>query len=267
MLIVGERLNTTRRAAADMVARRDAEAVRKEAIRQAEAGAGYIDVNTGTFLAGEGDALRWLVTTVQEAVDVPCCIDSPNPDAIRAALRVHKGRALVNSITGETGRFEALLPLVRGGECSVVALCLDDAGLPASAQDGASKGSRLIDNLLAGGVRIEDIHVDPLVRPIGADPGAALAALGTIRVLKEKYQGSPGLHFICGLSNVSYGLPRRSLLNRTFLVAAMAAGLDGAILDPLDGDLMAMVHAAEAVLGQDPNCRRYLKAHRAGRLG
>ncbi len=264
MLIVGERLNTSRPAAREMVARRDAAAVRQEAARQAEAGAAYIDVNAGTFLAEEPEVLRWMVTTVQEAVALPLCLDSPNPSALAGALRVHRGKALLNSITGEKARWDAVLPLVRDTGSAVVALALDDAGMPRSAAEAVAKGSRVVEKLLAAGVPAGDIFVDPLVRPVSADGGAAVAALDALRELRGKY---PGVHAICGLSNVSFGLPRRSLVNQAFLAAAVAAGLDAAILDPLDGSLMALLLAAEAVLGLDPHCRRYLRAYRAGRLG
>ncbi|MCL6450893.1 MAG: dihydropteroate synthase [Acetobacteraceae bacterium] len=264
MLIVGERLNTSRKAVAAWVTSRDAAAVSAEARRQVEAGADCIDVNAGTALGQEPEALRWLVTVVQGAVEAPLCLDSANPAAIREALSAHRGKALINSITGERARFEGLLPLVKEHGCGVVALCMDEAGLPASAQDAVAKGSRLVERLLSEGVPPSDIYVDPLVRPISVDPVAGPSVLEAIRALKQRF---PGVRTICGLTNVSFGLPLRRLLNRAFLVAAMAAGLDAAILDPLDARLMALMRAAEAVLGLDRHCARYLKAYRAGRLG
>lgn len=247
-----------------MVARRDAAAVQGEALRQVEAGAVYVDVNAGTFVGGEPETLRWLAETVQQAASVPLCIDSPNPAALRAALEVHQGKALVNSITGEKTRFGQVLPLVREHGAAVVALCLDDAGMPGSAEEAVAKGSRLVEGLLAAGLGPDDVYVDPLVRPVSAEPSAGTAALEAIRRLREGY---PGVHFICGLSNVSFGLPRRSLLNQAFLAAAMASGLDAVICDPLDGPLMSLLTAAEAVLGRDPQCGRYLRAYRQGKLG
>lgn len=281
MLIVGERLNTSRAAAAAMVGARDAEAVRREAARQVEAGATYIDANAGTFAADEPEVLRWLVTTVLEAVPAPLCLDSPSPAALRGALEAYRTGAaaagasaaglpaeprpkpLVNSITGEKARFSAILPLVREFGAAVVALCLDDTGMPSTADEVVSKGSRLVEDLLGAGVAPGDIYLDPLARSVGADFGAGAAAVEAIRRLRSTY---PEVHAICGLSNVSFGLPRRSLLNRAFLVAAMAAGLDAVICDPLDGPLMATLVAAEAVLGRDRHCSRYLKAYRQGRL-
>jgi len=263
VLVVGERINTSRKGVAEMVARRDGEAIAREARRQVEAGANFVDVNAGTFVSEEPELLRWLVTVVQHAVQVPLCVDSPNPIAIRAALEVHRGKALVNSITGERTRFQQLLPVVKQFGCGVVALCMDDAGMPASGEEAVAKGSRLVEDLLSAGIPAEDIYLDPLVRPVSTDSRAGLAVLDAIRALRQQY---PGVHAICGLSNVSFGLPERRLLNRAFLVAAMAAGLDAVILDPLDDKLMALLRAAEAVLGRDPYCSRYLRAYREGKL-
>ncbi|MDI6895574.1 MAG: methyltetrahydrofolate cobalamin methyltransferase [Bacillota bacterium] len=263
MLIVGERINTSRKGVAALVCLRDGEAVVREAVQQREAGADFIDVNAGTLLAEEPEALRWLVTTIQAAVAVPLCVDSPNPAAMAAALEVHQGKALLNSITGERERFRATLPLVKRYGCGVVALCLDDSGMPSSAEEAVQKGSRLVEDLLEAGVPAEDIYVDPLVRPVSTDSRAGVAVVEAIRILREKY---PGVHTICGLSNVSFGLPQRRLLNQAFLVATMTAGLDAVILDPLDTRLMALLRAAEAVLGRDEYCARYLRAYREGRL-
>ncbi|MDI6893533.1 MAG: methyltetrahydrofolate cobalamin methyltransferase [Bacillota bacterium] len=263
MIIVGERINTSRKPVAALVARRDAGAVVREAARQHEAGANFIDVNAGTLLGEEPEALRWLVTTIQGAVPVPLCLDSPDPGVMAVALEVHQGKALLNSITAERERFRAVLPLVKRFGCGVVALCLDEAGMPSSAEEAVEKGSRLVEDLLEAGVPAGDIYVDPLVRPVSTDSCAGVAVVEAISILRRKY---PGIHTICGLSNVSFALPERRLLNRAFLVAAMTAGLDSVILDPLDGRLMGLLRAAEAVLGRDEYCSCYLRAYREGRL-
>jgi len=261
MLIVGERLNTSSDTVASIVAARDAGALVRVAARQREAGAAYIDVNAGTFAAGEGEALAWMVETIQTALDVPLCLDTSNPAAMAAALRVHRGKALCNSVTLEESRLAPVLELVLESGAAVVALCLDDGGLPVGAGEAVAKGLCLVERLLGGGVPPEDIYVDPLVRPIGADPGAGVAALETIRRLQVE---QPGLKTICGLSNISFGLPRRAVVNRAFLVAAMEAGLDAAILDPLDRDLMSLLAATQAVLGRDRYGLAYVRAWRRG---
>lgn len=263
MQIVGERINTSRRGIDALVSRRDVEAVVREAVQQREAGADFIDVNVGTLLSEEPEALRWVVTTVQTAVGVLLCVDSANPEAMAAALEVHRGKALLNSITAERERFRSVLPLVKRYGCGVVALCLDDSGMPSSVEEAIQKGSGLVERLLEAGVPADDIYVDPLVRPVSTDSRAGVAVVEAIGILREKY---PGVHTICGLSNVSFGLPQRRLLNQAFLVATMTAGLDAVILDPLDARLMALLRAAEAVLGRNEYCARYLRAYREGRL-
>lgn len=264
LFIVGERINTSRKPIDKAVRARDVAYLQREAVEQVKAGAQMVDVNAGTFLEEEPEVLTWLVRTVQEAVDAPLCIDSPNPAAIRAALQEHRGQALINSITGEKARFDELLPIVKDHGCSVVALCLDDAGMPSTAQQAVDKGSRLVDALLEAGIPDASILVDPLVRPVSTDPAAGVAVLQTIRAIEEKY---PGVGTICGLSNVSFGLPLRRLLNQTFLIACLAAGLDAAIMDPLDDRLMALLRAAEALLGRDEYCTGYIRAYREGKLG
>lgn len=261
MLVVGERLNTTREGPAAIVRRRDHEALIREAARQREAGAHYVDVNAGTIADGEIEALTWMTSTIQTALDIPLCIDSSDPAAIAGALQVHRGKALVNSITLEKLRFQPVLDLVREHGAGVVALCLDDNGLPRGAEEAVTKGRGLVERLLEAGLPASDIYLDPLVRPIGADPAAGTAVLKAIREFMTAY---PGLHTICGLSNISFGLSRRAFVNRAFLVSAMTAGLDAAILDPLDHDLMALLSATEAVLGRDRYGLRYVQACRRG---
>lgn len=263
MLIVGERINASRKAMGTAIAQRDAEAVTRQALLQSKAGADFVDVNAGTFVTEEPEVLQWLVTTIQSSHEIPLCIDSPNPVALEAALRVHRGKALVNSITGEASRFQRVLPLVTEHRCGVVALCIDDAGMPKNAGEAVAKGQRLVEDLLSAGVKPGDIYVDPLVRPVSIDYQAAGSVLDSIRALAGRY---PGVHTICGLSNVSYGLPERRLINQAFLVACIVSGMDSAILDPLDQRLMALLRAAELLAGRDKFCGQYLKAYREGNL-
>ncbi len=263
MFIVGERINTSRKAIGPAVESRDAEFIQKVAREQVEAGADFVDVNAGTLVDGEPDALAWLVETAQKAVDVPLCLDSPNPAALERALSVHRGKALINSITAEKERFAAVAPLVKKHGCSVVGLCMDDTGLPDSAATRVEIAGRLIADLGAMGIPEGDIYIDPLVRPVSTESNAALTVLETIASVRNRHRE---VHFICGLSNVSFGLPVRKLLNQAFLVLCMGAGLDGAILDPLDAGLMSLLRASEALLGRDDYCLRYIEAFRAGRL-
>ncbi|MHB0913239.1 MAG: methyltetrahydrofolate cobalamin methyltransferase [Armatimonadota bacterium] len=263
MLIVGERINTSRKAIAPAVEGRDTEFIIDTAKKQYEAGARYIDANAGTLLEGEPDAVEWLVTTIQGAVDVPICIDSPNPTAIESALKVHKGQALINSITDEQGRFGKIAPLVKEYNTKVIALSMGDGGIPPNAEGRITVARSLIDKLTGMGMKLDDIYVDPLVYPVATGPQYGVAVLETIRTVKREY---PGVHAICGLSNVSHGLPVRKLLNQAFLVMCMEAGLDAAIIDPLDQRLMALLLASEAILGIDDSCAEYLIAAREGKF-
>ena len=255
MIIVGELINTSRKSVAEAVARRDAEAILALAQSQVEAGATYIDVNCGTFLDEEAELLPWLVQTVQGAVEMPLCLDSPNPEALAKAIAVHKGSPLINSISGEKERFAQVLPLVQDSEASVIALCMDDEGIGGDSASRLLAGQQLGQRLLDAGIPQERIFFDPLIRPVATESDAGQVALETIWDLRQAF---PNSHIICGLSNISFGLPNRRLLNRTFLSLAAARGLDSAILDPTDPQMRFTLAALTALLGQDDFCMNYL---------
>ncbi len=263
MIIVGERINGTRARVREAVIARDAEYVSEEAMKQAEAGADYIDVNAGTNPEREVEDLVWLVQTVQSVVDRPVCVDSPNVEALQAGLEVSQGRALVNSASAESNRMESVLGLVARHGARVVALTLDDAGLPATAEQRITIAQRLVQKAEELGLKRDDIFIDPLARAVALENEQGAAFLDAVTGIKKLLAG---VHVICGLSNISFQMPSRRLLNRTFLAMAMARGLDAAIMDPLDGGLMAAVCAGAALLGQDEMCIGYIQAHRAGRL-
>jgi len=263
MIVVGERINGTGARVREAVVGRKSGFVVQQARLQAEAGANYIDVNAGTEPDREPEDMAWLVQTVQQAVGAPVCIDSSNPAALEAGLQVHRGRALLNSASAESARRDPVLALARKYDARVIALTLDDAGLPSTADQRLELALRMAEAARAAGIADDDLFIDPLVRPIGVETeqGAAfLDAVGAIR------KALPSAHVICGLSNISYRMPGRRLLNRVFLAMAMARGLDAAILDPLDEGLMAVACAGETLLGRDEMCMHYIKAHRAGKL-
>lgn len=264
MIIIGEKINSTLKAVRSAIESCDAAFIQELAKRQYEAGAAYIDLNAGMFLDGEAEKLEWLVSTVQETIDAPLSIDSPNPAAVARALKsVKSGKPIVNSITDEKERFNAVLPLVLEYHTSIVALCMDDTGMPETVEDRVVIADRLIGRLTAKGVSIGDIYIDPLVRPIGTGSHYGTIALETIRKVRAEF---PEVHITCGLSNISFGIPARKVMNQAFLVAAMTAGMDGAILDPLDKKLMTLVYAAEALIGTDEFCMNYLMKFREGLL-
>lgn len=262
MLIVGELINTSRKAIGAAVEAKDAEYIKKTAVEQVEAGADYIDVNCGTMIDNEVETMEWLVNTVQEAVQAPLCIDSPDPKAIEAGLALCKnGQAMVNSITDENERYQSILPLVLKHKAKIVSLCMDDSGMPVTGEDRVSVAKSLYKKLTEAGVPQENIYFDPLIQPISSNDQAGKDALQAIRLIKEQ---CPGSHMICGLSNVSFGLPNRKILNRLFVVQTMTMGMDGYILNPTDKEMMGVVFASKALLGHDDYCMEYLGAHRKG---
>ncbi|MBS4025665.1 MAG: methyltetrahydrofolate cobalamin methyltransferase [Clostridia bacterium] len=259
MIIIGELINTSRKDIAFAVKNRDRAFIQDIAQKQVEAGANYVDVNAGTRVNDEPESLSWLVETVQQAVDAPLCIDSPNPQAIEAALESHKGQAIINSITAEKERYEEILPLVLKYNARVIALCMDDTGMPETAKQRLAIVEILYKGLTESGLKAEDIFFDPLVKPISVNVNFGNEVLNTVRQIHQYY---PGVHTTCGLSNVSYGLPNRKLLNQTFLVACMANGMNSVILDPLDQTIMSLITASKAVFGRDQYCRGYLAVQR-----
>jgi 5-methyltetrahydrofolate--homocysteine methyltransferase len=263
MLIVAERINSSRKAISEAIKARDADFISKEAGSQAEAGANYIDVNAGSFVGQEAEYLCWLVDTVQGATDLPLCLDSPDPAAVAAALKRVKKPCLINSITMEKKRLDGLLPLIKEYGTRIVVLCQSDKGMANTVEGKLDIARQMVEILTKEGIAPDDIFIDPLIYPVATDTQSAVAALGAIREITRKI---PEVHTICGLTNVSYGLPVRKLVNRTFLVAAMAQGLDSAIIDPTDRELMAGLVAAEAVLDRDKFCAGYITAYRQGKL-
>ena len=261
MIIIGELINASRKAIKAAIEAKDAAAIQKVANDQAAAGADYIDVNAGVFVGQEPDYLHWLVETVQAAVDKPCAIDSPDPAAIEAALAVHKGTPLINSISLEKDRYEKLMPILAGSELKVIALCMSDAGMPRTVEDRLKIADELVGGLVENNVKLENILVDPLVQPVSVDNTFGTAFLESIARIVTAF---PGIHTACGLSNISFGLPARKFMNQTFMTMAIARGLDGAIVNPLDQKMMANIIAAEALAGRDNFCMNYLKAFRAG---
>lgn len=260
MLVVGELINASRKVMGAAIEARDTVFIKKTACDQHQAGADYIDVNAGIFVKQEVEYLTWLVTTVQDTVDASCCIDSPDPKAIEAALSVHKGVAMINFISLEQARFDAMLPLVAGTDLKVVALCMSDKGMPETTDDRVKIAEKLINGLARNNVPIENIYVDPLVQPISTKDDFGDEFLNAVDVIMTEFKG---VHTICGLSNISYGLPTRKFMNQIFAVMAVARGLDSLIVNPLDKRMMANLTAAETLAGRDQFCGNYLQAYRS----
>jgi len=255
MIIVGERLNSSRKIVFDTFKNKDEKFFLDQGKQQEQAGANYIDLNAAALLDMEVEALRWIIPLLQRALSIPLSLDTPNPQAMEEGLKLHKGRALLNSLTGETKKTRCLLPLIRDFKPQVIVLCLDDRGLAKSSEHAVKIADRMANLLTREGIGLEDIFIDPLVKPLGVDPKAASLFLESLEVIKKNL---PGVKTIAGLSNISFGLPQRKLLNRTFLILALGRGLDAAICDPLDRELQASLAASRALLGKDPSLKNYL---------
>ncbi len=263
MLIVGERINTSRKKIDDAVERRDAAFIQADVRAQVDAGAQIIDVNAGSRVGSELDDLNWLIDVIQEEVTARLSLDSSDPQCLLQTIGRVNDTPMVNSTTAEKGRFEKMAPVIQERECDVVALCMDDRGMPKSVDQVLENAERLIKDLEALGVKRERIYLDPLIQAISTDTEACVMALGIIdRILSE----FDGVNTICGLSNISFGLPKRHLINRTFLTLAMRAGLSAALVDPLDKRLMSTLKTTALLLGKDEYCLNYISAFREGRL-
>ena len=263
MHVVGELINASRKAVGEAISKRDAGFIQKLAMDQAEAGANYIDVNAGLFVGKESEYMKWLVQTVQEVTALPCALDSPDPKVIESGLDVHYGIPMINSISLEKDRFDNLMPLVKNSDLTVVALCMSDDGMPETMDDRMRVADTLVNALVRNGVETDRIFVDPLVQPLSVKNSFGMEFLNTVGKIHSTFKG---IHTICGLSNISYGLPNRKCLNQTFMIMAISQGLDGAIMNPLDKKMMANIIIAEALAGRDLYCANYLKSHRKGVL-
>lgn len=262
MLIIAERINSTRKSIAEAILKRDEAFIRKEALNQAAADADYIDINAGA-VRDEAECLQWLAEVVQDATDKPLCLDSANPDTLKRVIPFAKNPPMINSITLKPSRIGPVLPLIVEYKAKVIALCESENAIATTKKDKSAMAARLVEKITNQGVPLDDIYIDPLIFPIATNTLAAAASLDAIEFIMKEF---PGVHTICGLTNISHGLPNRRLVNRSFLTAALTRGLDSAILDPTDKDLYSAMKATLMVLGQDEYCMEYISAYRRERL-
>jgi Methionine synthase I, cobalamin-binding domain len=264
MLIIGERINSTRAHIQEAMKARNSSFIVKEARKQIDSGASFIDVNCAMSLGDEVQDIDWVISVIQsEITDVSICIDSPNYLAIQRALEAYraKGRLFINSITGEQARIDLIVPLAVKYNTSLIALTMGDGGMPNSAEERFAIAKNILAKVSEKGFKAEDLYFDPLIRPISTEPEQAKEFLRSIPMIK-----SLGAKTICGLSNISYGLPDRKIINSTFVAMAIQSGLDAAILDPTEKQVISSIAAARALMCQDEYCAGYIKAFREGRL-
>lgn len=261
MLIVAERINASRKKINSAIEEKDAKFIQAEAINQVKAGADLVDINCGTNVKNESSNMEWLVKNVQKVIDKPLVIDSANPEVIEAGLKTHQGHAMVNSITAEENKYKTILPLVKKYNSTLIALPITEKGMPSTAKERLEIIKQLVEILKSYEISPDVVYFDPLVRAISTEPDQAVEFLETIKAGRT----SLGIKTICGLSNISFGLPNRKLINATFLTMTLLVGLDAAIIDPTDSQMMATLKASEALLGKDEFCMKYITFCREGK--
>ncbi len=265
MIIFGEKINTINKKVARALKEKDAGFLQRLALRQAEAGVDVLGVNVGMDLELEPGMMRWAMEVVQEVTDKPIAIDSPYPETIRAGLEACRNpqAAVANSITHERHRVEGVLPLVKEYGCSLVALPIDENGIPPAAQGRLEVAKRLMDIIASYDIQPDRVYLDCITEPVSVSPDRALIALDTVRAMKGAF---PEARIITSITGISFGLPRRRVLHWAYLPLLVREGIDALILDPLDRRLMAALRAVEVLMNEDENCARFIEAYRRGAL-
>jgi 5-methyltetrahydrofolate--homocysteine methyltransferase len=261
-VIIGERINPTgrKKLAAEMAAG-NFESVKSDAIAQVEAGAHMLDVNAGIPMADEPAILAEAVRLVQELVDVPLAIDSSIVAALKTGLAAYQGKALVNSVTGEEERLEAVLPLVAEHKAAVIGITNNESGISNDPDVRFTVAKKIVERAESYGIPPEDVLIDPLAMPVGAVNTAGLSLFTITRRVREEL----GCNTVCGASNISFGLPDREALNTTFLAMAIAAGMTSAITNPLVESVRKTILASNVFMGNDENCMAWLKYQRSSK--
>jgi 5-methyltetrahydrofolate--homocysteine methyltransferase len=258
-VIIGERINPTGRKmlAAEMAAG-DFSRVIADAKAQVEAGAHVLDVNSGVPLTDEAEIMAEAIRLVQATVAVPVCIDSSVVKALAAGLKAATGKPLVNSVTGEDERLEAVLPLVAERGAAVIGISNDETGISYDPRERLQVAKKIVERAERYGIAREDVLIDPLAMPVGAVQGAGNHLFQMVRMVREEL----GCNTICGASNISFGLPNRKALNATFVAMAIAAGMPCAITNPLELEIMTAIRAADVMMGTDENCAAWIVSQR-----
>lgn len=265
MIIIGEKINATLKRAREIIVTRDTESLLALAREQAEAGANYIDVNVGT---GEGTredeikAMRWAVETIQQEVSTPLCIDSADPVVLEEGLAAAKNRpCLINSTKGSKSSLDAVVPLAKKFDSLLIGLAMDETGIPKTAEGRIKACETIAAACEEQGVPVANLFFDPLVVPVSTDGSQGLCTLETLREIKRRF---PTAKTTMGLSNISFGLALRPRINQAFMHMAIAAGLDSAVMNPKDMQMIAAIRTAEALTNRDRHCRKYLQAVKKG---
>jgi 5-methyltetrahydrofolate--homocysteine methyltransferase len=264
LIIIGEKINGTIPSVKRAIEEKDEAFIRALAIRQADAGADYIDVCASTSPEKEVETLTWLMEIVQDSVDKPLCIDSPNTNIIEQVFKFAKRPGIINSVSEEGNKCDVIYPLIQGTEWQVIALTCDSKGIPSDVETRVTITKSLVEKAAKYDITPEKIHIDPLVMALSTDNQSLLKFVETLRTAKQMY---PTIKVTSGLSNISFGMPLRKIINQNFFTLAICEGMDSAIMDPLNRDIMATLLATEALLGQDRHCRKFANAYRKNKIG
>ena len=267
MIIIGEKINGSIPAVAKAIAERDAEFIKNRARIQAAANATYIDCCASVPEDQEVETLKWMIECIQEVTDLPISVDSPSPKVLTEAYKFCKRPGIFNSVSGEGNKLDTIFPIMAQPEnkgWEVIALLSDDTGIPKCAADRLRVFDKIMAKAKEYGIAPSRIHIDPLVEMLcTSEDGIAM----NIEVITEVRKRYPEIHITAAVSNISFNLPVRKLINFGFLVLAMNAGLDSGILDPTNRDMLGLIYATEALLGEDEYCMEYIGAYRDGLIG
>ena len=263
-VVIGERINPTgRKKVLAALQEGDFDIVRADATAQVAAGAAILDVNAGVPGADEPSLLKQVMAAVMEVTDVPLCIDTANPVALEGALSLYEGKALVNSVNGEDEALKAVLPLVKEHGAAVIGLCMDDDGIPETAEQRLFVAAKIIERAGKLGINPEDVVIDPLALTMGAASNAGRIALDTIALVVKEF----GVNITMGASNISFGMPDRKYINSAFIAIAIFAGLTCPITNPLIAEVSTAVLAADLSMGRDEYGMRWIRAYRQRQKG
>ena len=260
MIVIGELINGMYKDVGKAIANRETDVIEHLAVDQVKAGANVLDVNTGPYSKNPKDDMKWLIESIQKAVEVPLALDSTKADVIEEGLKIVKKRAIINSTSADEEKMEKIFALAKRYNTQVIGLTMDKSGVPNSKEKRLELAAAIVAKAMDFGINTEDLFLDPIVLPVNVAQAQAIEVLESIR--EFRLLSDPAPNTIVGLSNVSQGAKLRSLINRTFAVMAVANGLTAAILDPLDKDLMDAVIAAELILNKNIYCDSFLDAYR-----
>lgn len=263
MIIIGEKINGSIPSVGKAIAAKDEDFIKNLAIAQSEAGVDYIDV-CASVEEGELETMEWLINLVQEVTDTPIAVDSPSVRVCAEALKFCKRPGLVNSVSMEGDKIDVVFPVIANTEWECAALLCDDTGIPKSAEKRLEVFAEIMKRAKEYNIDPSRLHIDPLVEMLCTSEDGINMIVEVIREIKRQY---PTIHVTGAISNISFNLPERRLVNQAFAVLAIDAGMDSLILDPLNKDLMGMIYATEALLGRDEYCMEYIGAYRRGLFG